>query len=163
MVTDLQTHNATNADVENLCRIYVERYDTLERAKKHVTDFLEYHGIRLAYVEGKLVGILFWMQREEAKLGLAEIVDFWVEESYRRGGTGKRLLQESIREMKNHYSSQGHFLKRVFLITSEESAPARSLYEKLGFRVRADLGHLHSKAERDIVYVYEFDIGDDSQ
>jgi ribosomal protein S18 acetylase RimI-like enzyme len=151
---DIRTRNATNIDIENLTRVYAKSYGSIEQAEKHVRDFVEYHGVKLALANNRIVGVLFWMQREGANQGQAEIVDLWVEESERRRGIGERLLMESIREIEDHYSSQGHALKNVLLFTTESNSPARTLYEKMGFEVVADLGDLCGLGGRDILYVY---------
>lgn len=148
------TRNANNDDIENLTRVYAKSYGSVEQAEKHVRDFVEYHGVRLALSDNRIVGVLFWMQREGANQGQAEIVDLWVKELERRKGIGEKLLTESIREIENHYSSQGHTLKNVLLFTSESNSPARTLYEKMGFEFVADLGNLSSLDDRDILYVY---------
>jgi ribosomal protein S18 acetylase RimI-like enzyme len=151
---DIGTRNATIDDIENLTGVYWKSYGSVEQAEKHVTDFVEYHGVRLALTDGRIVGVLFWMQRETASQGQAEIVDLWVEESERRRGIGERLLMESLREIEDHYSSQGQTLKTVLLFTTEGSAPARTLYEKMGFQVAANLGDLTGPGDRDILYIY---------
>jgi len=151
---DVRTRNATNDDIENLARVYAKSYGSVEQAEKHVRDFVEYHGVELALADGRIVGVLFWMQREEASQGQAEIVDLWVEESERRRGIGERLLAESVREIEDHYSSQRHTLRTVLLFTTEGNVPARTLYEKMGFQVVADLGNISSQGDRDILYIY---------
>jgi hypothetical protein len=87
-----RTRNATNDDIEDLTKIYEKRYGSIEQAEKHVRDFVEYHGVRLALAESRIVGLLFWMQREVASQGQAEIVDLWVEETEgrNRGPLGGR-------------------------------------------------------------------------
>lgn len=159
MSGDIRTRNATNDDIENLTKGYEKGYGSIEQAEKHVRDFVEYHGVRLALADSSIVGLLFWMQREVASQGQAEIVDLWVEESERRRGIGERLVAESIREIENHYSSQGHTLKNVLLFTTERNSPARTLYEKMGFEVVADVGNLSVLDDRDILYVYRHRMG----
>lgn len=159
---DIGTRNATNDDIEDLAKVYAKSYGSVEQAERHVKDFVEYHGVKLALADNRIVGILFWMQREVANQGQAEVVDLWVEESERRRGIGERLLMESIREIEDHYSSQGHPLKTVLLFTTKSNTPARTLYEKMGFEVVADLGNLSSLDDRDILYVYRHRMGTES-
>jgi ribosomal protein S18 acetylase RimI-like enzyme len=151
---EITTRIATIDDIETLTEVYAENYGSIEQAKKHVRDFVENHGVRLSMVDDRLVGVLFWMQRETASHGQAEIVDLWVEESERRKGIGERLLMESLREIEDHYSSQGQTLKTVLLFTTEGNAPARTLYDKMGFQVAANLEDLSRVGDRDILYTY---------
>jgi ribosomal protein S18 acetylase RimI-like enzyme len=152
--TGFKTRNATKDDIDGLAGIYDKSYGSFEQAEKHVRDFVEYHGVRLVLTGSGLVGLLFWMQREVAHQGQAEIVDLWVKESERRKGIGETLLRESVREIDKHYSSQGHSLMNVLLLTTEGNSPARALYEKMGFEAVADLGNLSVRDDRDILYVY---------
>ncbi len=151
---DVDTRRAINDDIEDLTKVYAKSYGSIEQAGKHVRDFIENHGGRLAVVDGRLVGVLFWMQRETASHGQAEIVDLWVEESERRRGIGQTLLKESIREIEDHYLSQGQTLKVMLLFTTEGNSPARMLYEKMGFQVAANLGDLTGLGDKDILYTY---------
>lgn len=162
MPRDIRTRNATNDDIEDLTKVYEKSYGSVEQAEKHVRDFVEYHGVRLALEDIRIVGVLFWMQREGANQGQAEVVDLWVEESERRRGIGEKLLTESIREIEDHYSSQGHTLMNVLLFTTERNSPARALYKKMEFEVVADLGNLSGLDDRDILYVYRHRMGTES-
>lgn len=144
--------NADKSDVETLSRIYEKPYGGYETARKFVEMYLDHYFVKIVEVEGRNVGRLIWFQREDPRLGWAEILDLWIEEEYRRRGFGFKLLQETIKDIKAHYNSMGHQARCVILFTSENNVGARKLYEKAGFRKVGYGGYVSEDGTPELLY-----------
>jgi ribosomal protein S18 acetylase RimI-like enzyme len=147
--------DAEENDVESLIEIYSspELYHNREEANWFVKSFFDYHHIKLVQVEGKVIGTLFWNVKEEKHHGLVEIVDFWIDESFRRRGLGEKLLRLVIEDMKQLFAAHRCPLRKVLATTGEDNMPARKLYEKVGFQKSAALRDLFGQGETELVYI----------
>lgn len=136
--------DADENDVESLVEIYSSPnlYHNKEEANWFVKSFFDYHHITLVQYEAKIIGALFWNVMEEKHHGLAEIVDFWIDEDFRRLGLGERLLRSVIEDMKQLFAAHHSPLRKVLVTTGEDNMPARRLYEKIGFQKSAALPDL---------------------
>ncbi len=74
------------------------------------------------------------MLRKKNHHRLAEIVDFWIDENFRRRGLGEKLLRSVIEDMKELFEGHRYPLRKVLVTTGEDNIPARNLYEKIGSR-----------------------------
>ena len=54
--------------------------------------------------------------------------------------------------MKSYFRSFGHKAKCVILFTSESNVPARSLYEKVGFKKVGYGGYIADDGTRELLY-----------
>ena len=147
--------DAEENDVESLIEIYSspDLYHNREEANWFVKSFYDYHHIKLVQYEGKAIGALFWNVMEEKHHGLAEIVDFWIDENFRRRGLGEKLLRSVIEDMKQLFAGHRYALRKVLVTTGEDSVPARKLYEKMGFQKSAALPDLFGEGETELVYI----------
>ncbi len=147
--------DAEENDVESLIEIYSspDLYHNREEANWFVKSFFDYHHIKLVQYEGKVIGALFWNVMEEKHHGLAEIVDFWIDENFRRRGLGEKLLRSVIEDMKQLFAGHGYPLRKVLVTTGEDNIPARKLYEEMGFQKSAALPHLFAQGETELVYI----------
>jgi ribosomal protein S18 acetylase RimI-like enzyme len=148
--------DATESDFEILSRIYEKPYDGLETARKFVELSLGHYFWKLVEADGKIVGGLIWFPRENPELGWAEILDVWIDESYRRRGLGFRLIIEVIKNIESHFESFGHKAKCVILFTSENNISARRLYEKAGFKKVGYGGYVADDGTREVLYSLNF-------
>jgi ribosomal protein S18 acetylase RimI-like enzyme len=148
--------DATESDFEILSRIYEKPYDGLETARKFVELYLGHYFWKLVEADGKIVGGLIWFPRENPELGWAEILDVWIDESYRRRGLGFRLIIEVIKNIESHFESFGHKAKCVILFTSENNISARRLYEKAGFKKVGYGGYVADDGTRELLYSLNF-------
>jgi len=120
-------------------KAYENVYSSKQEAETYYGRFLENGWVSGAWKNRELVGVLTWTPREEAKYGLAEIIDFWVKAEERQKGIGGKLIEHSRRQMKKYFQRFGATLRKIMLITgtADRFSEARSLYEKKGFRVVA--------------------------
>lgn len=146
---------AEENDVESLIEIYSSPhlYHNREEANWFVKSFFDYHHIRLIQYEGKVIGALFWNVMEEKHHGLTEIVDFWIDENFRRKGLGEKLLRSAIEDMKQLFAAHRFPLRKVLVTTGEDNVPARRLYEKIGFQKSAALPDLFAQGQTELIYV----------
>ena len=147
--------DADESDVESLIRIYSSPhlYHNREEASWFVKSFFDYHHIKVIKHDGKVTGAIFWNVVEEKHHGLAEIGDFWIDESFRRRGLGERLLRTIIEDMKQFFAKENFALRKVLVTTGEDNEPAKKLYEKVGFQRSAVLRDLFAQGENELVYI----------
>jgi len=150
-----QILDADENDVEGLIEIYSSPhlYHNREEAGWFVKSFFDYHHIKLVKHEEKIVGAIFWNVVEEKHHGLAEIVDLWIDENFRRSGFGEKLLRLVIEDMKQFFSKGNFALRKVLVMAGEDNEPAKKLYEKVGFRKSAVLVDLFAQGENELVYI----------
>jgi len=147
--------DADESDVESLIRIYSSPhlYHNREEASWFVKSFFDYHHIKVIKHDGKVTGAIFWNVVEEKHHGLAEIGDFWIDESFRRRGLGERLLRTIIEDMKQFFAKENFALRKVLVTTGEDNEPAKKLYEKVDFQRSAVLRDLFAQGENELVYI----------
>jgi len=147
--------DAEKTDIQALIAIYSSPhlYHNYEEASWFVESHFDYHHVKVAKNQEKVVGALFWNVVEEKHHGLTEIRDLWVDEDFRRKGFGEKLLRAAIDDMKQFFRNGGHVLRKVMVTTGEDNEPARKLYGKVGFTKVAVLPDLFAKGENELVYV----------
>ncbi len=152
---DLQILDAVKNDVESLIDIYTSPhlYHNRDEAGWFVKSFFDYHHIKVVKCEKRIVGAAFWNVVEEKHHGLAEIVDFWIDQDFRRRGIGERLLQSVIEDMKQFFAKDNYLLRKVLVTTGDDNEPASKLYEKIGFQKSAVLANLFGQGENELVYI----------
>jgi len=118
-------------------KAYEHVYSSKQEAETYYGRFLENGWVSGAWKNTELIGVLTWTPREEAKHGLAEIIDLWVKAEERQKGIGGKLIDHSIIQMQKYFQRFGATLRKVMLFTgtADRFLAARSLYEKKGFRV----------------------------
>jgi ribosomal protein S18 acetylase RimI-like enzyme len=147
--------DADEGDVESLIRIYSSPhlYHNREEASWFVKSFFDYHHVKVVRHVEKVIGVAFWNVVEEKHHGVAEICDFWIDESFRRRGLGERLLRKIIEDMKQFFAKENVALRKVLVTTGEDNEPAKKLYEKVGFQRSAVLRDLFAQGENELVYI----------
>lgn len=114
MSMGIQIVDADGKDVEDLIEIYSapHLYHNREEASWFVRSFFDYHHVKVVKHEEKVIGAAFWNVVEEKHHGLTEIVDFWIDENFRRKGLRERLLQIVIEDMKRFFAKDNHTVRK---------------------------------------------------
>lgn len=156
LAMDFQILDASNKDLEILIEIYSSPhlYHKREEASWFVKSFFDYHHIKVVKCRGRIIGVLFWNVVEEKHHGLAEIVDLWIDEGFRRRGLGEKLLRSAIENMRQVFEKDGYKLRKALATTGEDNEPAMKLYKKIGFEKSAVLKDLFADGENELVYVF---------
>jgi ribosomal protein S18 acetylase RimI-like enzyme len=151
----VQILDADERDVERLIEIYSspDLYHSREEAGWFVKSFFDYHHVKVAKLDSKIIGVVFWRGREEKHHGLTEVEDLWVDENYRRRGFGTKLLTSALEDMKQFFIESSFVLRKVLVTTGEDNEPAKRLYEKIGFQRSAVLEGLFARDENELVYI----------
>ncbi|MEM2130630.1 MAG: GNAT family N-acetyltransferase [Candidatus Bathyarchaeia archaeon] len=151
----IQIVDAVETDVEELVTIYssADLYHNREEASWFVKSYFDYHHVKVAKCQNRVIGVLFWNVIEEKHHGLAEIRDFWIDENFRRRGISENLLRTVVKDMEEFFRKEGHTLRKILVTTGEDNEPARKLYEKVGFERIAVLPDLFAEGENELVYV----------
>jgi len=152
---NIKIASPTREDLERLIDIYSapHLYHTKEEATKYVKQFHDYHHIKVVKLNDALAGMLTWRVESEKHHGIMIIDDLWIEERFRQRGLGQKLVKASIEDAEDVFRKAGFVLRKVMLTTTEDNAPARRLYEKLGFLKSAVLEGLYGKGENELVYI----------
>jgi ribosomal protein S18 acetylase RimI-like enzyme len=147
--------DADETDIEDLITIYSSPhlYHNREEASWFVKSHFDYHHVKVAKHQDKVIGAIFWNVVEEKHHGLTEIRDFWIDENFRRRGFGEKLLRTTIEDMEQFFRKGGYVFRKALVTTGEDNEPAKKLYEKAGFRKVAVLPDLFAKGENELVYV----------
>ena len=102
----------------------------------------------VAEADGEIAGYsVFYLTPPES-----ELPDIVVSEKYRNQGLGRQLLEESIKELKKQK------VDTIFLEVRVSNAPARALYEKMGFEEIGTRKYFYSNPVEDAICMrLEFD------
>lgn len=153
----VEISKATSEDLERVVDVYSkeELKTTPEEARWFVRCYLDHHQIVVAEVDDEIQGACFWRIEGERYCGLGWVENLWVERRYRRLGLAEMLLKRVVEDIRAFYEGNGFEARKVILMTQVERPEARALYEKLGFRVAAELGSLYDPEESDLMYVLD--------
>ena len=92
---------------------------------------LNARGVLLAYVNGLAVGIAQYRFREGEKLQhVADISSVYVKDDFRGRGIAKALMIEALKQI-----CKNPKVIKISLNVHSQQVAARSLYEKLGFKI----------------------------
>ena len=154
----LEIEDARRDDLERLTEIYscYDLHRIKQDAENYVKCYLEHWHIKVARIDGIVQGACFWRPEGEAVWGLGWIEDLWVEPGFRNKGFGEKLLSASISDAKRYFESRGFKLRMFALTVQENNAPARAVYERLGFRKVTDLTDIYIDGEDALFYVLDF-------
>ena len=104
----------------------------------------------------EILGYILWMEKGGfRKKAVFELEQICVKKDYRNQGIGKKLIKESLEEVKNYIENRGSTLKKVLVTTGVENE-ARKLYEDaLGAKPECTLRNLFREDELFLVRDYE--------
>ena len=145
---------ARKTDVPRLEAIYSGPglHTNLAQARWYVHSHIEYNNILVAKVDGLIQGACFWRIEGEKVYGAGWIEDMWVEGKYRGLGLGESLLRRAVADMKEHFSSDGLVLRKIFLTTHATNNAARALYEKVGFVKCGEVDSMYVDGVLTVIY-----------
>lgn len=149
--------NASKEDISRLIEMFQgpDLKTSEGESRWFINCYFDYHHIVVAEVDGRIEGACVWRIEGERYNGLGWIENVWVEEEHRRTGIAEKLIRSTIDDMKGFYESHGIRLRKVVLTTQTDRAGARALYEKVGFKLEAELDELYDPGGRDLVYVMD--------
>ncbi|KKM96060.1 hypothetical protein LCGC14_1181880 [marine sediment metagenome] len=151
---DITIEKGTTIDVEQLTETF-QHFNDKETMKNRSECYLSHNNTILAKDGNRIIGKLLWYQKEDPNFGVVEFEELYVLEQYRKKGIGSDLLKASIKAVRDYFGELGIIPRRIFLFVDENNENARKLYEKLGFKYVANLGHLHSENENDLFYMLD--------
>ncbi|MCS7108753.1 MAG: ribosomal protein S18-alanine N-acetyltransferase [Sulfolobales archaeon] len=136
MVENITIREATENDIQKVIEV-----NLIALPEHYTQDFWLDHlrawgkAFLVAEVDNKVVGYV--MCRVESGIGflrrglikLGHVVSIAVLPEYRRKGIGRRIMEESIKRLKEYYN-----VSEIYLEVRVSNVPAINLYEKLGFR-----------------------------
>jgi ribosomal protein S18 acetylase RimI-like enzyme len=129
---DIKVSLATEEEREQLLE-HFKHYQNQELIKKRVNCYLSHNFTVVAKDKDRIVGVVQWYIKEDPRDGVVEFEEVHVLESYRGKGIGSRLIEFSIRSVKEHFAKIGLKPKKIFLFSDKENDVARTLFEKSGF------------------------------
>jgi ribosomal protein S18 acetylase RimI-like enzyme len=153
----IDIRSAEEDDLDILVEIFRDQdlKTSNEESRWFINCYFDYHHIVVAELDGTIQGACVWRIEGERYSGLGWIENIWVEEKSRRKGFAEKLLRRSIEDMKTYFGLHGIKLRKVVLTTQVERASARSLYEKVGFKVAGQLNELYDPGGHDLIYVLD--------
>ncbi|NOI40273.1 GNAT family N-acetyltransferase [Vibrio sp. 070316B] len=141
----------TEADLDGAALVHQATFVRQQKSKKWLQCNLSAAPRFLNFVaesDGEIVGYIIWVQksgfRPEAVLELEQLA---VLPSAQGQGLGKKLILDSLRQVKQKLSEQGSTLKHV-LVTTRADNFAQKLYQStLGAEVETTISNLYSADE----------------
>ncbi|CAH7076734.1 N-acetyltransferase [Vibrio chagasii] len=146
-----QVRFMTEADLDGAALVHQATFVRQQKSKKWLQCNLSAAPRFLNFVaesDGEIVGYIIWVQksgfRPEAVLELEQLA---VLPSAQGQGLGKKLILDSLRQVKQKLSEQGSTLKHV-LVTTRADNFAQKLYQStLGAEVETTISNLYSADE----------------
>lgn len=134
---------------------HFKHYGVEEIVKGRVDCYLS-HGFTVIAKDGeRIVGVLQWYVKEDPKKGLVEFEEVYVLEGDRGKGIGSLILEYAVDSVRGYFRKIKIRPRRIFLFVARDNKPARTLYEKFGFELVAEVGCLFSDNEIDLLYSLE--------
>lgn len=151
----MKIRKATIQDKEGIAKVLKESYNikTLEEgAEVFEQERIKGHNYIVAEENGKIVGLVTWTIHDLPKHELAELNRIAVLPEMRGKGAAQQLFNALIEDAKKFYSSKGHRLRKLYLLTHASNKRAQTFYEKLGFKHETTLKEHYYKGEDEYMY-----------
>lgn len=148
---DIKIVSASKKDERQLLEFF-KHYKIKSVIKKRVNCYLSHNFTVIAKDKNKIVGILQWYIKEDPRMGVAELEEFYVLENYRGKGIGSLLIRRAIRLVKTCFTKNQIKPRKIFIFTNENNKIARALLEKHGFKFVSKIGNLFSDNETEVFY-----------
>lgn len=145
---------ATKEDKKELMNFFIH-YSDSEILEKRIDCYLSHNFTILAKDDGRIAGTLQWQIKEDPNYGVAEFEEFHVLEEYRNKGIGNSLIEYGIQSVKEFFQGHGIEPRRIFAFVGEERETTKHIFEKHGFKLVSEVGHLLSSSEIDLLYCLE--------
>ncbi|MFX1323504.1 MAG: GNAT family N-acetyltransferase [Promethearchaeota archaeon] len=153
-MTDFNIANATPKDKEDLADTW-QHFKDRNAMIKRAECFIIHRNAILAKKGNEIIGKSLWYVKGDPNEGVAELEELYVFEEYRNKGIGTELINSTINSVRKFFKNLRIKPRRIFLYSEEDNLNARRLYEKLGFEFIANLGHLFSDENNELLYILD--------
>ena len=136
---------------------WFRHYKVRSIAQNRADCYLSHNFTVIVKDKEKIVGTLQWYVKEDPNAGVVEFEEVHVLENYRGKGIGSSMVKQAIQSVKSYFAKIDIKPRRIFLFVSKKNKIARSLYEKRGFKLIAELNDLFS--ENSVELFYCLDLG----
>ena len=151
----MKYRNVTLKDAKGIGKVLLASYNISslkEATAVFANESKKGHHYIVAIGEGKIAGIVTWKMHGLPKHQLAELDRIAVLPEYRGAGIAQQLFQALILDCKAHYKKQKSKLRKLFLLTHDDTIRAHKFYEKLGFKHETTLKDHYYKGCDERVY-----------
>lgn len=151
---------ATAKDARGIARVLLASYniaDEQEALDVFSQETRKGHHYIVAEKGNEIIGIVTWLPHGLPKHMLAELDRIAVVPEFRGKGVSKELKDALIADAKAWFEGKGFRLRKLYLMTHEDNARARSFYEKMGFAHETTLKDHYYKGKDECVYSMFFD------
>lgn len=83
---------------------------------------------------GSIVGFATWKEHDRPYHELAELHAIAVHDGFKGKGLSKLLFEKLIEDLNEFYSTHGHSLRKLYVLTHANNERAIKFYEKMGFK-----------------------------
>jgi ribosomal protein S18 acetylase RimI-like enzyme len=122
------------------------------RLDEYRDTFEGYRAVQLRDDADTMVGELVWRLATGNTVEITEMGIF--DESNRKRGLGSKLLAAGLESIQEFFSRKPYPLRRIYLFCDSINEPARTFYEKHGFRVESILGGFYHYCDA-VLYVLD--------
>lgn len=117
-------------------------------------DYLEgYRAVRLLDEDETILGECVWRVTSGHNVEITEMAVY--EESNRRKGFGRRLMNAAFEDMRQYFASINRSMWNVYLFCEERNSGARAFYEAQQFRLETILRSFYTDGNA-IMYIRAF-------
>ena len=134
ILSDIKVREAKKKDIKTITKYYKRLYEGDEKepfynSKLRIGKISAGQRLIVASSENKIMGFVWIVWYEHIKnKGVMYIEELYVDNSFRRRGIGKKLINEAIEIAKEKKISS------IFVTTGEHLKAAKKFYKKINFR-----------------------------
>lgn len=142
---------ATEKDQDFLIH-HFDHYKNKTFQKNRVDCYIEHNYSLLMFVDEKFAGIIQWYVKEDPRLGVVELEELFVRNSFRNKGLGTQLVKNALIEIEKKVNP----LHSIFLFCTKSNISIQRIFSKFGFRIIAEIPDLFKKNEIELLYLKTF-------
>ena len=131
---------------------WFKSYKNKNYLAKRVDCYLSLYFTSLAKIDGRIVGVLQCLFKEDPSTGLAEFEEVRILNGFKRKGIGTELLKFSIEEVKRRFKEMHVRPRKIVLFVSKPNIVAQKFYEKNGFKLESEVGFLFTNKKKELFY-----------
>jgi ribosomal protein S18 acetylase RimI-like enzyme len=148
---------SSEEDLETIKKMFLEEIIADKKlANRFAKDLVYKYKTFLFLVNKEIVGTISWDIKGGIEDGVVELVGLGVNQTYRRQGIGKNLVEAMIRECKTYFSELGYKLRVIFLYMERSNEIGELFYKSMYFNKICEISSFYPKNDA-IIWIRYFE------